>query len=219
MIYRSNSRARRFCVRNKSRALPFLIGITGNVACGKTMVSKIFRQVFNIPVFSADRVVAELYMCDKGLVEVALSVAPTLVINGIVDKHALVEGMMARCFNPEPIFLYLQKKTMAKLQEFRICRKTQLIAAAEIPLLFELGLEHEFDVILTVVADSKLRRSRAHSNPKLLLGFDFYNNRQWPEVIKASRSDFVIDNNLSTANIYCQVCDILASTKRHYIYL
>jgi dephospho-CoA kinase len=62
---------------------------------------------------------------------------------------------------------------------------------AEIPLLFEIGMENEFDTVIAVVCDEKIAKDRSQHFGNSASR----SNRQLSTSIKAAKADFVITNN------------------------
>lgn len=139
------------------------IGLTGNAASGKTEVAKAWGDA-GVPVVSADELAREAVAPgSEGLREVVAAFGPgVLAADGSLDR-----GRLRRIVFGDP-------EARARLEEILHPRIRRLrdawlrergdegaaVVAGEIPLLFEAGLEEEFDVIVVVHAPEEERRRR-----------------------------------------------------------
>jgi dephospho-CoA kinase len=73
------------------------------------------------------------------------------------------------------------------------------IKVAEVPLLFEAGMENAFDAVICVIADERLRRQRAEAVGKHLL--EGREERQLSQEEKAARADHVVQNDGSVEEL------------------
>jgi dephospho-CoA kinase len=71
----------------------------------------------------------------------------------------------------------------------------------EIPLLFEIGAEKLYDVVIAVIADEKVAKERFASKNE----YEQRMSRQWPLQKKSAHADFTIDNNGSLEDLKPQV--------------
>jgi dephospho-CoA kinase len=81
------------------------------------------------------------------------------------------------------------------------------VRVAEVPLLFEAGMEGAFDATICVVADEDTRRERAKSEGKRLLGGR--EDRQLSQEEKADRADYVIRNDGSPEDLERSLAELL----------
>ena len=139
------------------------IGLTGTVAAGKSEVARVWRGA-GIPVVSADELARQATAPgSEGLAEVRRAFGEWVVgPDGTLDRPA----MRALVFRDEPARRRLEgilHPRIAALREAwmreRAAERHPLVVA-EIPLLFEVGLESSFDVTVTVDAPVDLRLQR-----------------------------------------------------------
>lgn len=71
--------------------MPYIIGITGNIACGKTTVGSILLELGASRYIDADAIVHELYLPDQPLYDAVLhDFGPDVLANdGTIDRKAL----------------------------------------------------------------------------------------------------------------------------------
>ncbi len=139
------------------------VGLTGNVAAGKSAVARIWAGE-GVPVISADELAREAVTPgSEGLERVVDAFGPgVLATDGTLDRPRLRDLVFrdsdARRRLEEilhPLIWRLRTEWMR-----RRALEGHVITVAEVPLLFEAGLEGDFDVTVLVDAPEDLRRAR-----------------------------------------------------------
>jgi len=172
-----------------------LIGLTGGMGCGKSTVLKMFADL-GCPVFSADAEVARLLDTPRvGRELMAQFGADLFDEHGGVDKRALAWIVFAHPSALSRLEDILHPHVRDAIAYFGQMH-TPRVAVAEVPLLFEKGLETLFARTLCVACDGETalkRYARAHDAP-----LEEARRRaalQLPIEAKKARADFVIDAN------------------------
>lgn len=135
------------------------VGLTGGIGSGKTTVAKIF-EVIGIPVYYAD--LAAKYLMESN---------PTLInqIKTIFGQDAYNNGKLNRSFIANIVFGNPSKlnELNAAVHPFTIQdgkewmkKQTTPYAIKEAALIFESGIQGEFDTIIGVTAPNALRIQR-----------------------------------------------------------
>ena len=176
-----------------------LIGVTGGIGAGKSTVVDAFVHRGAVP-FSADSAVHELYS-DPDVVEQVRARWGDEVISsadGSVDRSAIA----AIVFTDEAERRWLEgllhplvgRAWLRFVEAQRVANEPPEFAVAEVPLLFEAGLEDRYDAIVTITAPLELRieRARARDDGKRLSAERAA--AQMPEEEKAERADFTYVN-------------------------
>ena len=174
------------------------VGITGNIASGKTTVSNFFKNK-NAFIFNADKEAKKHIKNHSSLQKKIISIfGQKIVLGNSIDFKKLSEiafinkknqNMLNGLVWPEVSILIdnaFKKSLQNKYKYF-------IVDAA---LLFEANFQHFFDYIILVTADKELRISRAIKRKTI----DLYQIKkrmdlQMPDNEKISMSDFVINNN------------------------
>ena len=176
-----------------------ILGITGNIASGKSFVADIFVECGAILV-SADLLARE----------VVTPGSPTLA--SLVDAFGLdiltAGGSLDREVMAQKVFVdplarhHLESIIHPAIAHLADCRLTELknsphdLIVYEAPLLFEVGAEGRVDKVLVVVIDPALQMERLLQRDKLSETEARQRaDAQWPQADKVQRADFVIDNS------------------------
>jgi dephospho-CoA kinase len=179
---------------------PFMtVALTGNVASGKSTVAGLWRQA-GVAVVRADDLAREVVAPGSEGLQAVVAVFGSDVLrgDGSLDRDALRD----RVFKDEGERRVLEEILHPRIRAFRNRWLAQRhaegvsLAVAEIPLLFEAGLEGDFDAVVLVDApeEERLRRlveDRGISEEEALRMMA----AQIPATEKRARADFVLDND------------------------
>lgn len=175
------------------------VALTGSVASGKSSVARVWRDA-GVPVVEADRLAREaVEPGSEGLREVVDAFGEEVLgPDGALDR----ERMRAIVFDDPDARRRLEAIVHPRVRARReawlsaVREAASPVAVAEIPLLFETGMEDEFDVVVVVDAsvEERIRRMRADR------GIDEAGARrimeaQMPAEEKRRRADIVIEND------------------------
>lgn len=186
--------------------MSLVIGLTGNIACGKSTVGEIFKK-FAIPVLDSDDVVHEIYTKDEKLQEDLLrefgtsdrkEIAKLVFGSDKRQKLKLLESL-------------IHPKVDTVFREWVKANQKEVFLVNLVPLLFEAKLEHRYDRIITVKTSPKKQVERLKSrNPELSDDeIEARINSQMSQEEKLKKSDFVIDNSSNLDDLEIQVEEIL----------
>ncbi len=181
------------------------IGLTGNIASGKSEVEKFFIE-HNIPVIDADIIGHELLELDVKVIEKVRKIFfnhDILNENGEISRQKLSDII----FYDENLKLKLENILhpiiKEKIQQFFENNKNQKFAIASAALLFESKMQKMFDKIILVKADEKIRLSRLIERNKLSIKkAQTILNSQINEDLKSTQSDYIIENCASLKELH-----------------
>ena len=181
------------------------VALTGNVGSGKSTVAAIWQEA-GIPVLSADAVAREVVKPGTtGLSAVVDAFGPDV----LDDTGALDRDAMRRVVFDDPDARARLESILHPLIGARRDRWVEerreegaVLVVAEVPLLFEVGLETEFDSSVMVAATrdvclERLTESRGLSREE---GLKIWSAQMDPAE-KESRADYVIHNNGTLADL------------------
>jgi dephospho-CoA kinase len=177
---------------------PILIGVTGGIGAGKSTVVDAFVHRGAVP-FSADSAVHELYSA-PGVVDAVRERWGESVLgsDGSVDRGSIASIV----FNDPAERRWLEallhpmvgRRWLAFVDEQRALNKPPEFVVAEVPLLFEVGLEDRYDAIVTITAPLPLRLERARARDDGKRHSTARASAQMDEAEKAERADFTYEN-------------------------
>jgi dephospho-CoA kinase len=204
------------------------IGITGGYGSGKSSVSRLLAKYLQAELTDADVICRTLlepdqegnrqlqnefgnrFFCDDGSIDRNLLRQETFKVPEVKEKlenilHPLVRGTIA--------------------DQAQVCRVQHSYLVVEVPLLFEVGWQEDFDVTVLVRVPPEIAISRSvkrdnitEEEAKRIIGL------QLPMSYKESRVDYIIDNSdtfVSTAqqtawlsNVLCKKTTLSTITKK-----
>lgn len=198
--------------------LSLIIGLTGNIASGKSTVSKMFQER-NIIVLDADKISRELLR--KG------NIAYYQVIEKFGSKVLTPDKELNRQLLKQMIFKDNTKKVMLEaiihplvkqeiLTKIALLKKEPIIVL-DIPLLFEAGYQNICHLIITVYTEKGVLLERLLSRDKISveLAEKIFSSQMEPEQ-KSELADYKIDNSDSFANTETQLTNILKKVGERY---
>ena len=182
-----------------------LVGLTGGIACGKSVALNFFRDsglgtvstdLITHRLFSEDEVVKNALRKEYG--DVVFSV------EGTVDKrhlgHLIFSNPSKRRWLEEflhPLIRNEWLNAVANLEEN--------LVAVELPLLFENSLESEFDFVVSIFSNPKTQMHRLLERGLEQLEGRNRLDAQLPTALKARRADFVLLGDGETSYLGKQV--------------
>ncbi len=186
-----------------------ILGITGSIASGKSLVAELLRQKGAF-VLSADQLARELVEPGSPLLDrlATLFGVEILTENGELDR----ENLGRLVFDDEEARQKLNAllhPAIATLSEQRLAELVKNGAALivyEAPLLFEAGAEKRVDKVLVVTVDPRIQLQRIVARDRL----DEPAARlrvaaQMSQLEKAARADYLIDNSGSFTDLEKEV--------------
>jgi dephospho-CoA kinase len=181
------------------------IGLTGGIACGKSEVTS--RLIHHrIPVLDTDHVAHDLLKAGEPVHAAVLAAfgKEFLDTQGHLDRRKLGKLVFA---DPKARTKLngLMHPEIGKRWRTWLAGQEGPLAVVAIPLLFEAGLEKEFDDILCVWAPETLMKERLIKRNLTETEADLRIQSQWPVDLKAEKSTWIFKNNRTRAALYQQV--------------
>ncbi|HET7231474.1 MAG TPA: dephospho-CoA kinase [Longimicrobium sp.] len=188
------------------------VGLTGNIAAGKSTVAGVWRSL-GARVIDADELARRAV--DPGTPAYHAIAAEwgddVMEAGGELDRAALRRIVFSDPSARErleqivhPAVAALRDELYREAQE-----RGEAVVVADIPLLFEVGLVDEFDVIVLVDAPEEVRLVRLVGDR----GMDPEEARrviaaQMPSELKRARADFVIENTGSVTEVEHRAAEV-----------
>ena len=195
-----------------------LIGLTGNIASGKSTVARFFEER-GAAMIDAD-------ILARRAVEMGTTAyrdivrrwgEEVLAPDGEVDRGALRRIVFSEPEELEALNRIVHPE-VARLRDRLVAdarRRGELICVVDIPLLFERDLVDEFDRIVLVDAPRPIRlerlvRERGLSETEAM---DMI-AAQMPAELKRARADFIIDNTGTLAQLETRAAEVWAALEQ-----
>lgn len=184
------------------------IAITGGVASGKTTVCRIFEE-FGATVVFADAIVHELLKTDTALKNKIIGeFGSELVKNGQIDRKILGNLVFKDEKALKKLEAILHPAVLKKIdEEYKVAKGTSFVV--EIPLLFEIGAEERFDVVIAVLCDERVAKKRFEHGEK---EYDLRMQQQLKPEVKAAKAHYTITNNGTLGDLRYSVIRIIHKT-------
>lgn len=172
-----------------------LIGITGGIASGKTLVTNKIREN-NYTVIDADEISRELLEEPKIIDKLKTIFGDKIIENEKINRKSLGEIV----FEDEELRIKLEsiihpkvKKIIKKeLKKY----KNEKIVFVDVPLLYEANMEGMMDKVVVVYVDEQTQRARLMKRDKIDFGFALQKiNSQIPLSEKFQVADYIINND------------------------
>ncbi len=194
------------------------VGLTGNVAAGKSSVARVWRSLGGTVVDADELARRAVEPGTPGYREIVEAWGPQVVArSGELDRAALRRIVFA---DPEararleeivhPAVAALRDGEYRRAEE-----RGERLVVADIPLLFEVGMANEFDVLVLVDAPAQLRLVRMVAERGLdpeeagrMIG------AQMPSELKRARADVVIENTGSLEELEERACRLWEELSR-----
>jgi dephospho-CoA kinase len=194
--------------------MPFTVfGLTGGIGSGKSRVAALLRER-GVPVVDADELAREaVAVGSEGLAEVVRAFGRELLaVDGSLDRKRLG----ALVFSDEAARRRLNAITHPRVRQLsaerfaELSRQGAALAAYDVPLLFEVGLDAVLRPIVVVAASEATQRARIVARDGLSAAeAQARIDAQLPLSEKRRRADHVIENDGSLAELAAQVDALL----------
>ena len=169
------------------------IAVTGSIASGKSTVAKLIARK-KYPLFSADRVVKDLYKKSK----FNKLLAKKFNLNRKKNIKNQIKILIKKNKNKLKILEAIIHPLVRKEMNIFLKIKNKILVL-EIPLLIENKLSKYFNIVIFVDTKKKVRLKRYLTINSNKNTFEILNKRQLPPAKKKFLCDFVINNNYSLA--------------------
>ena len=172
------------------------LGLTGGIGSGKSTALAYLHEC-GAAVISSDDIVHRLYDRPAIIAAIQARYGHKALSGAHVNRQALA-GIVFRDHDElQWLEKLLHPHVQAAVEEWAAAQQKvkprPAVLVAEVPLLFETGMETAFDLVMLITAPADVRRQRLTA--KLTDGeFERRLAQQMPEDEKVARSDFVFHN-------------------------
>ncbi|HEY3285560.1 MAG TPA: dephospho-CoA kinase [Gemmatimonadaceae bacterium] len=194
-----------------------VIGLTGNIAAGKSSVARLFAR-WGATLVDADELAREAVAPGRpALAAISARWGPAVLqADGSLDRATLRRLVFASPTERSALDAIVHPE-VGRLRAEALAaaaRRGDRLVVCDIPLLFEAGLEGTVDGVVLVDAPEEVRRARLERDRQLgAADADAMMAAQWPSERKRSRADWIIDNNGTLAELETRAHDVFTALK------
>ena len=188
---------------------PPFVGLTGGIGAGKSEALAALERL-GASVISTDKVVHELYADPEVIAAVVERWGDEVAPDGVVDRPAIARRAFVDDTERHFLESLLWPRVGARVAQWREREAANGPRAliVETPLLFEAGLEGNYDATIAIVADEAVRAQRAAARGHAAL--DERTARQLSQAEKAARATYAVENSGSLRDLQQELSGVLA---------
>lgn len=193
---------------------PFVLGLTGSIAMGKSTVAAMFADL-GVPVFDADAAVREMQEKNGALLPAIEAAFP----GSTGAEGVFREKLASQVFADEDALAVLEgivhPAVRVTREQFLLENAQAALVLFDIPLLFEKGGAEDVDAICVVSAPEEIQRERALSRTGMTQErLNQILELQMPDGEKRAAADHIIDTGVSLDETRAQVADLVARLRK-----
>jgi dephospho-CoA kinase len=188
---------------------PF-VGLTGGIGAGKSEALAALERL-GAATISTDAIVHSLYEEPEVRDAVVERWGPEVAPDGSVDRSAIARHAFATPEDRAWLEQLLWPRVGRRVAEWR-ATATGVALVVETPLLFEAGLDDNYDATIAIVADEKVRNERAAARGHAAL--DERTARQLSQDEKARRATYAVENSGTLEQLEQELSEVLAKLTR-----
>ncbi|MFN8510882.1 MAG: dephospho-CoA kinase [Deinococcaceae bacterium] len=134
------------------------IGLTGSIGSGKSTISEVLCG-WGFVVLDADKIAHQVTSQPEVLFEIQEAFGSDAVVGGQLDREKLARRVFSNPADLSKLNAIVHPRVRAKMRELSL-RETHRVVFEDIPLLFENGLEDQFEAVVFIDAPFELRLER-----------------------------------------------------------
>lgn len=188
------------------------IGLTGVMGAGKSSVIALLKK-YNINVLDCDAINHELLQKGNKGYNQLVSIFDKQILDeeANIDKAKMADVIFKNDESRKLVESFLHPLIKEEINE-RIKKINQKIVVVEVPLLFEIGWEDEFDEIWVVACSEQIRLERL----MMYRGISYKEakrriDKQMAQELKIKKANFVLYNDYDLAYLEQQIVEKLES--------
>lgn len=192
-----------------------IIGLTGGIGSGKTVVSKVFETMGCI-IYNSDDRAKELYF-NPGLKKLIIQLlgAESYLSNTEINKEYISEKLFSDTTILQQLNNIIHPAVKEDFKTFVSKFPSETLIIKETALLFEIGLNKEVDYSVLVTAPIDLKMERVMKRNSISKAdIEKRMQAQWTDEQKIPLANFIIINDNHTALIP-QVLSVIKQLKQH----
>ena len=192
-----------------------VIGLTGGIGTGKSTVARRLVEK-GYRVIDADMISRSIIEKDEVIKEILEKIDKDLFENGKINRKKLAQIVFKDEKKLDVLNSIMHPLIIREMKnEIEKQRKIYDIVIVDMPLIFEMKIEKEFDVILLVYASKQVqikrivqRDGRTEEEAESII------NSQIDLEFKRKRSDYILENNGTLEHLYAKTDKILKEIEK-----
>lgn len=187
------------------------IGITGNIAAGKSVVEK-FLADLHYPVIDTDKVVHHLFNTSDYLNKQLRRTFGdyNIYTDGVLDRKKLAKIVFADRKYLKKLEDLTHPLVIEEIIKFFEANSNAQFAFVSVPLLYEVNWSYLFDKVIVVASDTNIRLNRLMQRRNLTEENALMRiNAQMPQEEKIKFADYTIYNNTNYIDLSRQINEVL----------
>mgnify|MGYP000933988131 FL=1 len=190
-----------------------IIGITGSIACGKSLVSN-YLQEKGYTIIDADKIGHMALENDEVKKQLVNKFGKSILKDNEVNRVTLGKLVFENKENLKGLNKIIHPQVRKNISEQIQVHKNEKLVFVDVPLLFEAKFDDLVEKIIVVSLDEKIQLERLMNRNSLSKEEALQRIKsQIPVREKEKLGDYVVDNSLTQENTYNQVDRILEKLK------
>ncbi len=195
--------------------MKMIIGLTGGIGTGKSTVAKRFLEK-GYPVIDTDIISKEVIERENVILKICSHIDSSLVENGKINRKKLGQIVFKDKKKLDVLNSIMHPLILDEMRK-QIREKSQShnTVIVDVPLLFEINIEKEFDIILLVYAskETQIKRIMKRDNRTEEEALNMINS-QMDLDLKSKKSDYILKNDNTLEELYTEIDKILEEIDR-----
>lgn len=185
------------------------VGLTGGIGSGKSTVAKLFAEL-GAKVIDADELARKATEDASVLASIRTAFGDHVFTTaGALNRKRMAELVFHDSQQREQLNAIVHPWVQQRREALIAKYADAPLVIHDIPLLYEVGMEAQFDTVVVVTAKTELRQQRVYERSGLSVAeFTLRDQAQLPLAEKAKRADYVINNDGSFRRLQEQVKEI-----------
>ena len=192
-----------------------VIGLTGGIGTGKSTVARRLIEK-GYPVIDTDIISKEIIEKEEIIIKINEELGDVLDYNGKINRKKLGQIVFKDKKKLNVLNSIMHPIILNEMRK-QINEKSKLhnIIIVDVPLLFEINIEKEFDLILLVYStkEIQLKRIMERDNRTKEESLNIINSQMDLE-LKKKKSDYILKNNNTLKDLYEEIDNVLEKLEK-----
>lgn len=190
-----------------------IIGITGSIACGKSLVSN-YLQEKGYTIIDADKIGHMALENDEVKKQLVNKFGKSILKDNEVNRVTLGKLVFENNENLKELNNIIHPQIRKNISEQLQVHKNEKLVFVDVPLLFEAKFDDLVEKIIVISLDEKIQLERLMNRNSLSKEEALQRIKsQIPVREKEKLGDYIVDNSFTQENTYNQVDRILEKLK------